>query len=511
MSLPKIVQYPLDLSATSPTNTIVGEERDILTNSARAFVPAGGSFYAETFKIINADTGETLRPVDDYLLAQPHAQAALRSGRDVQSVVLLKVQAPIRVSYDYQVVGGEYSWNLDALIELINELNLDERPVKWGSIVGRPLSYPPAPHIHDIGDTYGWEFVVWELERIAQAILVGDEASHDELRAQIIYVRDTLQYAIDQVDERLANHRADQTNPHAVTKAQVGLGLVDDFPTASPSEALAGTAFNRFMTPAMSQLLAERIATEEVAEHNANKNNPHETTKAQVGLGLVENYPTATQAEAESATVTDRYMTPQRTYQAIMTHAGTLLDAHIANKSNPHAVTKAQVGLGLVDNFPTASTAEAKEGSANNRFLTPLRLKEVLDVLLGAINTRLENDSAVNTAEHNAIRKLINDLRIELTEAIRRSGQKQVVSVNTNAEIFNSYVIVANCRVKLPAKTGLKTGDMVLFWKLPSVEPVIWSGDATIETINGTDAEVLYNRRDDIACIWNAATGRWEI
>ncbi len=511
MGMPKIVQYPLDLTATSPTNLIVGEERDIFVNTERAFVPVAGSFYAESFKIVDADTDVPLVPVDDYVLAQPHSQAALRSGRDVQSVVVLKIQAPRRVRYQYQAVGGEYSWNLEALVNLISELNLDERPVKWGSIVGRPLSYPPAPHMHDIGDTYGWEYVVWELERISNAILVGDEASHDELRAQIVYVRDTLQFAIDEVADRLATHAADDQNPHSVTKAQVGLGQVDDFPTASAPEALAGTLFNRFMTPATTALLADRIATEEVAEHNANKTNPHEVTKAQVGLGQVDDFPTATRAEAESRTVNNRFMTPERTYQAIMIHAGTMLDAHIANKANPHNVTKAQVGLGQVDNFPTASTEEAKAGIANNRFLTPMRLKEVLDELLGVINDRLESDSIANEQEHDDIRALIESMRTELSDLIRRSGQKQIISVDTTAEIFNNYVITANCRVKLPAKDGLSTGDMVLFWKLPSVEPVIWSDDTVIDTINGTDAEVLYNKRDSIACIYNAATGKWEI
>lgn len=383
MSVPPIIQYPLDLTGTSPTNKIVGERREITTNTERVFVPKAGPFYTDSFVIYNDETNLPLKPVDDYLLVQPFAQASLRSGKDVQSAVVLKMAAPVIVRMDYQVVGGEYSWNLGALADLIAELNLDERAVKWGSIIGRPTMYPAAPHIHDIGDTYGWEYVVWQLERITNAILVGDEASHEELRQQMLFIRDGLQANIDKVDNKLIEHINDVLNPHKTTKAQVGLGSVDNFPTANDVEANAGTALNRFMTPAATTILGTRIAKEEVNAHEAKKTNPHNVTKAQVGLGNVDNFLTATQAQGESPTINDKFMTPLRTYQAIMVHAGTLLNTHVSNKNNPHEVTKAQVGLGNVDNFQTASQTEAIEGTLSNRFMTPLRTKQAIDSIAG--------------------------------------------------------------------------------------------------------------------------------
>lgn len=383
MSVPPIIQYPLDLTGTSPTNRIVKERREITTNTARVFVPKAGPFYTESFVLYNAETGIPLVPVDDYILAQPFSQASLRSGKDVQCAVVLKVNAPISVDMDYQVVGGEYSWNLGALAALIEELDLDERAIKWGAVIGRPTMYPAAPHVHDIGDTYGWEYVVWQLERVTNAILVGDELSHEELRQQMKFLHDEQQKIIDALDARFVAHVDDNTNPHHVTKAQTGLGSVDNFPTASDPEALAGVVANRFMTPAGSALLSDRLAVERVNEHEAKKNNPHAVTKAQTGLGLVDNFATATQAQAESAAVTDKFMTPQRTYQAIMIHAGVLLEAHVSNKQNPHEVTKAQVGLGSVDNFSTASQAEALAGVATNRFMTPLRTKQAIDYHAG--------------------------------------------------------------------------------------------------------------------------------
>jgi len=70
------------------------------------------------------------------------------------------------------------------------------------------------------------------------------------------------------------------------------------------------------------------------------------------------------------------------------------VDAHAARTDNPHAVTKAQVGLGSVDNYPTASQAEAEAGTAANRFMTPQRTKQYVDTrLLNDLKFRLNNGS----------------------------------------------------------------------------------------------------------------------
>ncbi|MNP88963.1 hypothetical protein D3C85_13570 [compost metagenome] len=394
MSQLPFVQYPLDLDGTSPTNHIVGEVRDIENNLSRIFVPSAGPFFTESFKIFNDATGEPLRPVDDYLLVQPFQQASLRSGKDVQCAVLIKLNAPIRVRMDFRVIGGEYSWNLGALVALIEQLNLDDRPIKWGSVLGRPTAYPAAPHIHDIGDTFGWEYVVWQLERITNAILIGDEASHDELRAQILAVRDEFNARIAGFLDLLQDHTTDITNPHKVTKTQVGLGSVDNYSTASDLEGTAGVVTNRFMTPHTSNLLAQKVADAAVNEHEIRKDNPHVVTKAQVGLGNVDNFMTATKVEAEAGIVSTRFMTPLATRQAIDAVAIAALNSHAGNTNNPHHVTKAQVGLSNVDNYIIAAKAEAEAGSLNTRFMSPLRTKEAITYLVGnALTTHVANTS----------------------------------------------------------------------------------------------------------------------
>lgn len=66
------------------------------------------------------------------------------------------------------------------------------------------------------------------------------------------------------------------------------------------------------------QALLDRFAVApSLATHIANKANPHDVTKGHVGLGSVQNFPMATLAQALDGIYDDAYMSPRRTRQAI--------------------------------------------------------------------------------------------------------------------------------------------------------------------------------------------------
>src|SRR5690606_23350495 len=118
-----------------------------------------------------------------------------------------------------------------------------------------------------------------------------------------------------------------------------------------------------------------------IAAHVNNKENPHEVTKAQVGLGSVQNYPVATQAQAEGGTNNTTYMTPLRVAQAIALLGGGDVSAHLADFNNPHNTTKAHVGLGNVENYPMANAAQAEAGVSDAHYMSPAMTKVVFDIV----------------------------------------------------------------------------------------------------------------------------------
>lgn len=299
-----IFKYPLDPTGINPTNKILSEEHDLGTGVNRAIVPDYSAFYSESMEVYVEDRVDPLVPHHQYILAQLHADASAALDKEVCMVVVVTDQAIMgKVRLTYQTVGGDFSVSVDALRKAIEDEDLDDRTVSWGDLIARPDAFPPAPHLHDIGDLYGFEYVVEALEALRNAILIGDEAMHEELRQFIRYEDGLLRDSITALDGRFQAHVQDHENPHATTKGQVGLGLVDNYATATQPEAEAGTLNNRFMTPLRT---AQAIAAQALVPLNAHindKGNPHQTTKQQVGLGNLPNAITDSRAENNPDTV----------------------------------------------------------------------------------------------------------------------------------------------------------------------------------------------------------------
>ena len=172
--------------------------------------------------------------------------------------------------------------------------------------------------------------------------------------------------------------------------------------------------------------------------HSKATGNPHGTTKAQVGLGNVDNtsdankpISTATQAELDkkvdksqvltdvpkNAKFTDTIYSHPSTHPASMivetstkrftTDAekaswnsktdDSAVDSHVAKTDNPHKVTKSQVGLGSVSNYALATQAEAQAGTSNSKYMTPLRTKEAITSQTSALTTKTYVDGQIST------------------------------------------------------------------------------------------------------------------
>jgi hypothetical protein len=87
-----------------------------------------------------------------------------------------------------------------------------------------------------------------------------------------------------------------------------------------------------------------------VNKHIANKSNPHTVTKTQVGLGNVNNTSDADKpvSTAQATAIADA--------KAAGTTAQTSINSHAGRKDNPHTVTRAQLGLATTDRVVFAKT-----------------------------------------------------------------------------------------------------------------------------------------------------------
>ena len=372
-----IYRYPLDGTGLSPDNLVVGEEHQLSARAVRCVAPTYGGFFAESMVVKDLATDMPLIRGVDYTFGELFEFPTGRYGKEIFGLIAITKPNVAGVKLTYQALGGDYAYSMDTIIAMIDSLNLGDRPVEWGEIIGHPVMFNPASHLHDIGDIYGFEYVVHAIERLRAAVLLGDVASHDEIYRYIDRLGNEQAAAIAAVLAALNAHIADKNNPHAVTKAQVGLGSVQNYATATQAQMDAGIANNLYVTPnIVAKYVADKAGTM-LAAHIADKSNPHATTKAQVGLGNVDNYATADLSTANAGTATDKFMTPYLVEQRVKPVRDSL-NTHIADKNNPHTTTKAQVGLGNVDNYATASTAEAQAGLVNDKFMTPLRVNDAI-------------------------------------------------------------------------------------------------------------------------------------
>jgi uncharacterized protein YpmB len=192
-------------------------------------------------------------------------------------------------------------------------------------------------------------------------------------------------------------------NPHQVTKAEVGLGLVPNHDFTD--EVDANTAHKNTITGNPHQVTKAEVGlgnvpntdfTGDIAASNAHiatiTGNPHQVTKAEVGLGLVPNHDFTAEVDANTAKVG---ITPE---QAAAIVANTAHAAIVTG--NPHQVTKAEVGLGNVLNIDTTNATNITSGMLPSSVLPPIAITDTYSVASEAEQLALDiqrGDIAVRT------------------------------------------------------------------------------------------------------------------
>jgi hypothetical protein len=98
---------------------------------------------------------------------------------------------------------------------------------------------------------------------------------------------------------------------------------------------------------------SDKVIKKSLDAHIGNKSNPHKVTQAQIGLGNVQNLAPADMpvSTAQAAAIADA--------KAAGTKAQTDLNTHVNRKDNPHNVTRAQLGLDTTDQVVFAKTTAA--------------------------------------------------------------------------------------------------------------------------------------------------------
>ncbi|MDD2879756.1 MAG: hypothetical protein PHQ58_04920 [Rhodoferax sp.] len=331
-------RYPLDLTGVSRDNYVSSEKITLRNTELRSAVPTYGPFFKAGLQIKD-ETNDKALTKEQYKLMNlvPLPTAMAGNGDEVYSIIIitdLAVSNTINVSY--QSLGGDYTRSYATIAKLIEAVLVDtrKRDSSWPNILNKDVDFEPALHFHAMGDVVGWEYVAAALEEVKTAILLGDEV---RLLNAFNYIDTHRQAVLNKIDEdatALDAHTVDTSNPHHTTKEQVGLGNVENYPLATPAIALAGISTSHYLTPATAMDAISATIAVDIAAHEDNVNNPHMTTKAQLGLGNVQNYAIATNTQALAGTSTTLYVSPANVKAVVDNATPSLVPQSLIGQAN---------------------------------------------------------------------------------------------------------------------------------------------------------------------------------
>ena len=170
-----------------------------------------------------------------------------------------------------------------------------------------------------------------ELDAVREKVDEVAKASYGKAEGQAAAAK------AESVGQDLTTHKGDKSNPHGVTKSQVGLGNVDNVKQASKIE------FDSHVGNP-----GKQASKTEFDAHNGD-NNRHVTTAEKANWN--------SKASGIHSHPTNQIVGLDQKLAGY--------DGHVGNKNNPHGVTKAHVGLGNVANVEQASKVDFNALKAN--------------------------------------------------------------------------------------------------------------------------------------------------
>ena len=200
------IRYEFDKSGRNPNN-LVSEEGHVLNDrEVRIISPRHAHFYIESVVIKDKKTNQVVPRASYFFEDTSETIAGLTGLGAASTIVLVDKTVSKNISVTYQAVGGQFtSIDIPALQNKLNSLNLDNRPVSWLNIANKPDAFPPAEHFHPIWQTYGYEGLIYVIERLIKATLIGDEESHNVIWEAIGGFDAKLEKLKNKVDVDVAN------------------------------------------------------------------------------------------------------------------------------------------------------------------------------------------------------------------------------------------------------------------------------------------------------------------
>ena len=231
-----ILPYPLDLTGLLSTNRILNEKQTLTPYNGpkkQLLVPILTPFFGNSLVVqyynthgdlVTADVGVDYELVFQYEAFTNIAQSPIYGGVSFMNVGIVGL-----VLLSYQTVGGNFALNKKTLIEQLFISSSNPDYITWNSILNKPAFFPVDHHELNVQNhSVGWSSLDTATMALAEA---------------------TVSSPTDSDVGPMGIHATTTGNPHGVTKAQLGLGNVQNYPVATDVQAISPINSSVYLTP----------------------------------------------------------------------------------------------------------------------------------------------------------------------------------------------------------------------------------------------------------------------
>lgn len=274
------VKYPYDPTGRNPDNLVTGELHSLTPITGfpyKIITMNNGGFFARSVRVYDANYNRLVESVD-YILTYRYAHTSEMLGLQVCSDIIFLDQTRVgNVFISAQMVGGDVAFSLTAIPDYVTWYKT--QPVGY---VPRMFDYNGNEPVWLPGelDKERWRLDTYEpfnneIYEFSRAVEGGRGVGEDGFRKA---VRAKYDEFLTRFNDRLANHIADKNNPHQTTKDLVDLGLVNNYRLATIAESRNPQSNELYQTPALTWQTLDALAYVPMNAHINNFNNPHQIT-----------------------------------------------------------------------------------------------------------------------------------------------------------------------------------------------------------------------------------------
>lgn len=277
---------PLDLTGKKLSNRIDGEQHTLIQVSGkphRLVVPYHGGFYSDHLVVFD-DNGVVLTKDKDYKVTYLYPELTELTGLAVYGmIVVINPAVTARVKLNYRAVGSHFGISTEELADVLEQLKTENLPFPWDAISNKPKEHPSDEHLHEFWQIYGFENMLGAMEYVRKSILQGRDAAYQHDVDYAEAYRRMAQERLEQWEAAMDAHKDRRDNPHGTTKTQVGLAQLANYGMADEQQAILGTAGNVYSSPASTWAAISNNALPQLLDHTQDRTVPHGETADDIG------------------------------------------------------------------------------------------------------------------------------------------------------------------------------------------------------------------------------------